>query len=415
MMRRARLAALLVLIPLGGSGAIAQSSLPRPDTYTVDDLKRVEAERDEAMKRLKRLETEGRKAARAAAEVDRDLLAAAADSQRREEQASAAEARLVDLNRQVVEARSNLVSDRAALDDLLAALMTFGAHRPPALAASPEDAGTAVRAAILMGDVAPALSARAKQLSERIDQLNALVEDVKHEKATLAEADEALAARRQEIDALAEEKRLARVSLETETASLKARTDRLAREADTLHDLLDDLAAAAPAAPSAKPARTAATSSTRPDAAAAPRPNVLPDSPLATAPRPGAPAGSAPLVPVVGKQIREFGQKRDGLVSSGLTYATRPGAQVIAPLDARVEYAGAFRTYGQMLILDVGGDILVVVSGLGAIYPEAGQWVLAGEPIGRMADQKSPSPELYLEVRRKGQPVDPKKWLGRGA
>jgi septal ring factor EnvC (AmiA/AmiB activator) len=68
-----------------------------------------------------------------------------------------------------------------------------------------------------------------------------------------------------------------------------------------------------------------------------------------------------------------------------------------------------------MIILDVGNNVLVIVSGLDTIYSEAGQWVLAGEPIGRMAGQKSPSPELYLEVRRSGQPVDPEKWLARGA
>jgi septal ring factor EnvC (AmiA/AmiB activator) len=106
--------------------------------------------------------------------------------------------------------------------------------------------------------------------------------------------------------------------------------------------------------------------------------------------------------------------------AEGLTLSTRAGAQVIAPLDARVQYAGVFRTYGLMVILDVGGDVLVIVSGLDALYPQAGQWVLAGEPIGRMADKhgadrKSPSPELYLEVRRKGEPIDPEKWLGRGA
>ena len=70
---------------------------------------------------------------------------------------------------------------------------------------------------------------------------------------------------------------------------------------------------------------------------------------------------------------------------------------------------------GLMMILDVGGDVLVIVSGLDALYPQAGQWVLAGEPIGRMADRKTPSPELYLEVRHKGEPIDPEKWLGRGA
>jgi septal ring factor EnvC (AmiA/AmiB activator) len=395
--------------------ASAQTPKPAPDTYTLDDLKRVEQQRDEAMKRLKRLETQGKKAEREAADIDNDLLSAAADSQRREEQAAAAEIRLTDLSAQAAEARTRLTSDRAALDDLLAALMTFGSHRPPALAASPEDAGSAVRAAILMGDAAPALSSRAKELATRIDTLNKLVEGVQREKAMLAEADQALAARRQEIDALAQEKRLARVSLDTETAALRAETERLGREADTLHDLLDSLAAAAPAAPSAKPS---APRSARPPASApAPkaRPNDLPGSRVAVAPRPSPQTASAPLLPAVGKRVRHFGQKANGAASPGLILATRSGAQVVAPLDARVEYAGVFRSYGQMLILDVGGDILVVVSGLDALYPEAGQWVLAGEPIGRMADQKSPSPELYLEVRRNGQPIDPEKWLGRGA
>ena len=123
----------------------------------------------------------------------------------------------------------------------------------------------------------------------------------------------------------------------------------------------------------------------------------------------------APLPPAVGTRLRRFGVTIEGTRQEGVTYATRGGAQVIAPMDARVQYAGVFRTYGQMLILDVGGDVLVIVAGLDALYSETGQWVLAGEPIGRMADQKSPSPELYLEVRRNGQPVDPEKWLKRGA
>ena len=450
MMRRL----ILSFAVFAGLGSLmAQSPKPTPQSFTLDDLKRVEAARDDAQKQLKRLETQGAKAEREAAEIDRDLLAAAADSQRREEQAAAAEVRLADLSSEAGEARGKLTRDKAALDDLLAALMTFGAHRPPALAASPEDAGTAIRAAILMGEAAPALAERAKDLATRIETLKRLVEGVQVEKATLASADQALAARRQEIDALAQEKRLARVSLDTETATLRAETERLGHEAETLHDLLDSLAATAPGAPPTKPpdklsdklsdklpgktpgkqpdkplgappgkptafasrSRPAPALPTHPEGGLRARPNDLPGSPLANAPRPGPKTASAPLPPAVGKRLRRFGAKSDGAASPGLVLATRSGAQVVAPLDARVEYAGVFRSYGQMLILDVGGDILVVVSGLDALYPEAGQWVLAGEPIGRMADQKSPPPELYLEVRRNGQPVDPEKWLGRGA
>jgi septal ring factor EnvC (AmiA/AmiB activator) len=158
-------------------------------------------------------------------------------------------------------------------------------------------------------------------------------------------------------------------------------------------------------------------------AAPAPRPSaptIKPPAPrdlpagAAVAARPP-PAPGAPVSPALGTRKVRFGDNISGARAEGLTLATRSAAQVVAPLDARVQYAGVFRSYGQMLILDVGGDVLVIVAGLDALYPEAGQWVLAGEPIGRMADQKSPSPELYLEVRRKGQPVDPETWLGRGA
>jgi septal ring factor EnvC (AmiA/AmiB activator) len=116
---------------------------------------------------------------------------------------------------------------------------------------------------------------------------------------------------------------------------------------------------------------------------------------------------------VVGSPLRRFGRTVDGEKQEGLTFAARPAATVIAPKDARIQYSGLFRSYGQMVILDIGDDMLVVISGMETVYPEAGQWVLAGEPIGRMADRKSPSPELYLEVRRKGQPVDPETWLGK--
>ena len=111
--------------------------------------------------------------------------------------------------------------------------------------------------------------------------------------------------------------------------------------------------------------------------------------------------------------MRRFGRTIEGEKQEGLTLSARAGATVVAPLDARVQFSGPFRSYGQMAILDVGGDVLVVVSGLETLFPEAGQWVLAGEPIGRMADRKTPSPELSLEVRKRGQPVDPETWLAK--
>jgi|JI6StandDraft_1071083.scaffolds.fasta_scaffold15666_4 septal ring factor EnvC (AmiA/AmiB activator) len=400
--------ALLAL--LVGTFALAQ---PRaaPKRFTIEDLRAAESARDAALARLNALEEKSAAAARALSEIDADLIAAGADATAREEAAYAAEEQLMILADETQAATLALTADQAALEDLLAALMAFGGRRPPALAASPEDAGTAIRSAILMTDAAPALVERGDELRLRIFDFNALAEETRAEQANYEFATGALGARRTEIAALAEEKRIASAALDAEADAARRAANALAAEAATLKDLLDGLAKTAPPAPSLKPqpsAKPAAKPPAKPPATSTPKPSAAP------APAPAAPSTSAagtPVPPAIGTRLRTFGQTINGLKQEGLTLSTRPAATVVAPLDARVQYSGPFRTYGLMVILDVGGDVLVVISGMEGLYPEAGQWVLAGEPIGRMADRKSPSPELYLEVRRKGQPVDPEKWL----
>lgn len=390
------------------SPALAQSK-PARDTYTLEDLKRVEKARDDALARLNRLKTSASKVDREAAAIDADLIAAAADSSRREETAADAERRLAELDIEMKAARSHLTGDEATREDLLAALMTFNSRKPPALAASPKATSDAVRAAILMSEAAPALTRRAEDLRQTLADLSGLTQEAQQQREALATAEQALAARRQEIEALSAEKRLARASLAAETAALTVEADKLAQEADTLRDLLDSLSRAAPTRPGVKPKPGAKPPSkaAAPPAAAKPRAPSTDQSGL-EAPRAAGSAGK-PVPPAVGQKIRRFGQVTDLGRSQGVVLATRSGAQVVAPADARIEYAGQFRTYGQMLILDVGSDMLVIVSGLDALYPETGQWVLAGEPIGRMTEKAGA--ELYFEVRKNGQPVDPEAWL----
>ena len=273
-------------------------------------------------------------------------------------------------------------------------------RRPPALAASPEDAGDAIRAALLLGEITPEMSERADELRGRISELRRIETSMRAERESLERSEQALAARRAEIEALADEKRLSRTSLAAETAAARAESRRLAGQAETLRDLLDSLARRAPDAPSLKP-----KPSGRPPASAS-MPAMAP-----SAPRPALSGPQTRLEPAVGKAVKTFGRKIDGDPYPGMTLATRPGAQVVSPADSRVAFAGPFRSYGEMLILDVGGGALVIVSGLDQIYSEAGQWLLTGEPIGRMSDRKTPPPELYLEVRRDGKLIDPARWL----
>ena len=97
-----------------------------------------------------------------------------------------------------------------------------------------------------------------------------------------------------------------------------------------------------------------------------------------------------------------------GVVSNGIDIKTASKAQVIAPYDGTVIFAGPFKNYGQVIILDHGDSYLTLLAGLENVNPTAGQTVLAGEPIGQMKVSKA---DLYIEIRHDGQVLDPTGWF----
>jgi murein hydrolase activator len=130
--------------------------------------------------------------------------------------------------------------------------------------------------------------------------------------------------------------------------------------------------------------------------------------------------GLLPL-PVQGKIFIGFGQSdQNGAPSKGIHLETREAAQVISPCDGVILYAGPFRSYGQLLIINPGGGYHVVIAGMDRIDAQQGQYVLAGEPIAAMGaethtGERSPKrPTLYVEFRRDQQSIDPEPWWSSG-
>lgn len=129
-------------------------------------------------------------------------------------------------------------------------------------------------------------------------------------------------------------------------------------------------------------------------------------------------------MPVNGVKLRNFGAPDgNGGTERGLTVATRAGAQVTAPADGWVVYAGPFRSYGQLLILNAGGGYHILLAGMDRISVDLGQFVLAGEPVAVMGSGShiaailasgSSQPVLYIEFRKNGTPVDPDPWWAAG-
>ena len=101
-----------------------------------------------------------------------------------------------------------------------------------------------------------------------------------------------------------------------------------------------------------------------------------------------------------------------GAHAKGITITGRPAARVIAPFDGTVLFAGPFKDYGQLIILDHGDNYLTLLAGMDTINPVVGQQVLAGEPIGQVKESK---PNLYIEIRRDGQAIDPTSWFSENS
>jgi septal ring factor EnvC (AmiA/AmiB activator) len=129
-------------------------------------------------------------------------------------------------------------------------------------------------------------------------------------------------------------------------------------------------------------------------------------------------------IPVNGVKLKDFGAP-DGVggLEKGISIATRAGARVTSPADGWVVYAGPFRSYGQLLILNAGGGYHILLAGMDRISVDLGQFVLTGEPVAVMGNGSqiaailatgSSQPVLYIEFRKDGQPVDPGPWWAAG-
>jgi septal ring factor EnvC (AmiA/AmiB activator) len=137
---------------------------------------------------------------------------------------------------------------------------------------------------------------------------------------------------------------------------------------------------------------------------------------LASAGGTNAGAGAVRLTaPVAGFVVRGFGEAGDGGPTTGLSYEAPPAARVVSPCGGRVVFAGPFRSFGQLMIVDCGANDLFVLAGLDRLDARVGQAVQPGEPVGVMPgwDPRgtAPRPSLYVELRHAGQPVNPAPFL----
>ena len=375
--------------------------------------------------------------------INRALIESTKRGQKLEHSISQSEGKLANLVKSQIGLRDSLNKKRNLLGEILAALQRMGTNPPPALLVQPEDALASVRSAIVLGAVVPRIKSETNLLLSELTALREISDDVKAENLILTRDLNALAEDESRLTLLIEEKhRLANQSRNT-LVSERNRAIQLARHAKSLKELIFSLerqiASSTAATQAAKQAdlrrklgeieRLATARKRMGDGAGADSLNTLvPDSSDPARNEPAIAFSQAKgtlLRPVSGKEIYGFG---DTLGSRGnsqhVAMTTRSNARVRSPTDGWVVYAGPFRSYGQILILNAGEEYHMVLSGLWEVNVETGQFVLAGEPVGRMGltrfaaviplDLGSNKPILTVELRRNGKSVDPAPWWAIG-
>jgi murein hydrolase activator len=349
-------------------------------------------------------------------QLNDDLITTASRIRVIEDRMTATELRLQKLTDNEVVLRGSLAARRGNVVEILAALQRLGRSPPRPILVAPQDALAGVRTAMLLGAVLPEMQTKSAQLADELGELGRLRQAMATERDGLTHDLATLALDRQRLGLLIDERQSKLADTQTALESERQRAAGLARQADSLKDLIAKLQQNGPASgrspntigrgQSAKEIRSNLTSLRDPG-------RLVPAMAFAAA------RGALPL-PVNGVRIRDFGAP-DGLggTEKGLWIASRPTAQVTAPCDGWVVYAGPFRSYGQLLILNAGDGYHVLLAGMERSSVDLGQFVLTGEPVAVMGAGPqsaaavtigSNQPVLYVEFRKDGTPVDPSPW-----
>ena len=419
------------MLLLAASGQAQQPLQITPTPATTATAVAPEAAKGARQEELEKVQAEQKRnadlAARLKAELDaigedrRKLnalvIGSAANIRAVEDRIAGAETRLKALEGGEATVRRSLGSRRAVIAEVLAALQRVGRRPPPALMVSPEDALQSVRTAILLGAVLPDMKVEVDTLVADLAELVKVRSEIASEREVLGRDLAALSQERIRMTVLVQERQRKQSETEKALDAERARAVQLARQADNLKDLIgrieQEIASSARAAAAARGADRPATDPKNTLAALQDPGRLSPAIAFASAKK------SLPL-PLNGVRIREFGMP-DGLggTEKGLSVASRAGAQVTAPCDGWVVYAGPFRSYGQLLILNAGGGYHVLLAGMERISVDLGQFVLTGEPVAIMGGGPqsaaavatgSNQPILYIEFRKDGAPVDPRPW-----
>lgn len=402
--------------------------------------------------------------------LNKQLIDTGALIRKSEVQLTEIEGRIGELEAQKRLLKGSLERRHASISKLLAALQRMGRNPPPVMITGRKDALKMVRSAMMIAAVFPEMRGQALTLAGRLKELVGVMNNIKAEGARLRAESERLSTMRVRLSGLLEEKKQKITDRQEELQTVRKAAREISDSVNNLNELIakldtvvktnssmanyeaklgtkadSDSANTVLGQPGPAPPSTINPSASGGEEVAALRPSMRPQPPPIAELGPEEDTGSRSLVPgptdriepvipfaktrgklplpAVGKRILSYGEKTQyGGSSKGIVLETRPFGQVISPADGWIVYAGKFRSYGKLLIINAGGGYHILLAGLSRIDVEPGRFVLAAEPVGAMRGTPRPgqgnaqtvahnsAPVLYVEFRKAGNPINPDPW-----
>ncbi len=349
---------------------------------TAKDLAKIEAQIKQAKQQEQENQRKSKELSAEVKSVQKEMVSLAQTVRKHEDQLSLLEQKKNELETQKQELNEKLSLSSLQMAKIMQSMQTLALRPSEILLLQSKTPIQMLRSHRLMKYSFPIVGGIQKQTQDDLSKLSQVKEELQ-EKIVAIKAEAAkLADKNIQMERLAQQKKVLQAQYASSYEKSKAKAEKLAKEASSLKELLAKIQKEQQLKASQKKFGTGAFAKAR---------------------------GSLSF-PAQGKITQNFGQTTGASQShaKGMVISTRPKAQVTAPFDGTVVFAGPFQNYGKLVIIDHGDNYLTVLSGMDIINTSVGHQLLTGEPIGNMSNTYT---NLYLEVRQNGQAINPRPWF----
>lgn len=375
-----RLLALLIILTVLSLPCRAETPVPSSRKEALQD---VESDLKTKKAEIKKLEAKADALKKELKTTQKDLVKVADKIKTTETQLTDLENRIADFTKEKEDIESRLAHDRGSMAALVLAVERIRRVPPEALILKPDAPYKTAQTALVLQSVLPQLHDRSENYKTDISRLAEILENLEKDQIALKEEQATIKSQYASMETLVKKRKNMVAQSNSDYESRSKEIQLISKQAANLKDLVRKLEE------DKKRQETRASVKK----AVYRQPEKLPD------------AGNAQL-PISGYIQTAFGQTDDiGAKSQGIKIEGRSGGIVVAPMAGKVQFAGYFKNYGQLIILEHEKGHHSLIAGLDRIDIVVQQVLNAGEPMGILPSESKPV--LYFELRKNGKPIDP--------